>query len=331
MKEAMRKKSAKGWIALLSILLCAALAAGCSLAQGDGGVAQDELVGVFVRLLPDGSQDDDFFAYDEQAVEDYLRAHPELFSSGDFTLPDGLGQSMHILTDEEKRGQCIVFETLHDENEDGPYTYRSTSVGAIFNMMKTHITVTDEDESIEASAEVYIDAAFAFNENSLLDINPVYRRPDGMLCVEQGAGFMGIIDGVAKTITAESSSIDAEGNKTKRVMSIEVSAKAEPRVERALIIEMDENNRPIASREIDLARETLVERVSPETAWALVEARVTDKSQGGEPREKIVRKLVDLENGRGETALMLPADQEGMLVLKSLTVAYPGVNLDDDV
>ena len=51
----------KKWAALLAMLVCAALMAGCALARIDDFAGQDELVGVYVRLQPDGWQEDDFF------------------------------------------------------------------------------------------------------------------------------------------------------------------------------------------------------------------------------------------------------------------------------
>jgi len=324
------KKSVK-WILPLAVLLCAAVLAGCSLAREDDGYAgQDELVGVFVRFLPNGWEDDHFFEYDDQAVEDYLKAHASEFSGGEIDLSSAVNSGTHVLQDWE-RDQCILFETLEDENEDGPYTYRSSTIGAVFNMVKQHVTVTDEGESVEVKAEVYIDAAQAFNENIRLDIDPVYRRADGLLCVGSSDGFMGAIGSVSKTIAAEWTAADAGGKETKQSISFEVSAAATPRVERAILVEMDENNQPIDTHEIDLAQDELVERVSPQAAWVLVEARLLDKDWDGEAREKTVRQLIELEDGRGEASLMLPAEQEGMLVLKTLTAAYPGVKLDEGI
>ena len=317
------------WAALLSALLVAALMAGCTLAREEyAAAAQDELIGVMVRYRPNG-EDDHFYEYDEEAVAQYLLAHASELDRGEIKLPEGLDGGTHILTDKD-RDLCVLFETAQDENEEGPYSYTKNSVGAIFNMTNQSIAVTDEGESVEVSAEVYIDAARS-SDNARLDIDPVYQRADGLVYAMQDSGFMGYVASVAKTISDESTRTDSEGKKTRKSASYEVRVEAKPRVERAVLVEMDENNQPVASREIDLGRDELVERVSRETAWVLVETRVIEADWGEAPKERIERKLVELENGRGETALMLPAEQEGILVLKSLTVAYPGVKLDDDI
>ena len=324
-------KNKSKWAALLVVLLLAALLTGCSLAREDGTAAvEDELIGVMVRYRPNG-EDDHFYEYDEEAAAQYLLAHVSELKGGEVTLPEGLNGGTHVLTDED-RNLCVLFETAQDENEDGPYTYTKNTIGAIFNMANQSIAVTDEGESVEVSAEVYIDATQS-GENAMLDIDPVYQRADGLVYAMQDSGFMGHIGGMAKTISAESTRTDSEGQKTKRSASYEVSVKTKPRVTRAVLVEMDGNNQPIASREIDLSRDELVERVSPETAWALVETHVImiEGDWGEAPVAKTERKLIELEDGRGETALLLPAEQEGILVLKQLTVAYPGVKLDGDI
>ncbi len=322
-------KNKSKWAALLAVLLIAALMTGCSLAREDGTVvAQDELIGVMVRYRPNG-EDDHFYEHDAEAAAQYLLTHASELEGGESTLPEGLNGGTHVLTDED-RNLCVLFETAQDENEEGPYTYTKNTVGEIFNTTNHSVAMTDEGEAVEVSAEVYIDATCS-GENAKLYIDPVYQRADGLVYVMQDSGFFGLFGGVAKTISAESTRIDSEGKKTKRSASYEVSVKAKPRVTRAVLIEMDENNQPVASREIDLSRDELVEFLSPETVWALVETHVIEADWGEAPVEKTERKLIELENGQGETTLILPARQDGILVLKSLTVAYPGVKLDTGI
>ena len=322
-------KNKSKWAALLAVLFIAALMTGCSLAREDGTVvAQDELIGVMVRYRPNG-EDDHFYEHDAEAAAQYLLTHASELEGGESTLPEGLNGGTHVLTDED-RNLCVLFETAQDENEEGPYTYTKNTVGEIFNTTNQSVVMTDEGEAVEVSAEVYIDATCS-GENAKLYIDPVYQRADGLVYVMQGSGFFGLFGGVAKTISAESTRIDSEGKKTKRSASYEVSVKAKPRVTRAVLIEMDENNQPVASREIDLSRDELVEFLSPETVWALVETHMIEADWGEAPVEKTERKLIELENGQGETTLILPARQEGILVLKSLTVAYPGVKLDTGI
>ena len=322
-------KNKSKWAALLAVLFIAALMTGCSLAREDGTVvAQDELIGVMVRYRPNG-EDDHFYEHDAEAAAQYLLTHASELEGGESTLPEGLNGGTHVLTDED-RNLCVLFETAQDENEEGPYTYTKNTVGEIFNTTNQSVVMTDEGEAVEVSAEVYIDATCS-GENAKLYIDPVYQRADGLVYVMQDSGFFGLFGGVAKTISAESTRIDSEGKKTKRSASYEVSVKAKPRVTRAVLIEMDENNQPVASREIDLSRDELVEFLSPETVWALVETHMIEADWGEAPVEKTERKLIELENGQGETTLILPARQEGILVLKSLTVAYPGVKLDTGI
>ena len=322
-------KNKSKWAALLVVLLLAALLTGCSLAREDGTAAvEDELIGVMVRYRPNG-EDDHFYEHDAEAAAQYLLTHASELEGGESTLPEGLNGGTHVLTDED-RNLCVLFETAQDENEEGPYTYTKNTVGEIFNTTNQSVAMTDEGEAVEVSAEVYIDATCS-GENAKLYIDPVYQRADGLVYVMQDSGFFGLFGGVAKTISAESTRIDSEGKKIKRSASYEVSVKAKPRVTRAVLIEMDENNQPVASREIDLSRDELVEFLSPETAWALVETQVIEADWGEAPVEKTERKLIELENGQGETTLILPARQDGILVLKSLTVAYPGVKLDTGI
>ena len=317
------------WMAVFALILYAGCLAGCSLAQGDGWTGQDELAGVFVRCQPDGWENDNFFEYDAQAVTDYLRAHPSRLNGGEIALPDGLGQGVHILTDAE-RDQCLLFEWEEGEDGNGPYTARGFFAGSIFNALNQRVSVSDEGEAVEVSAAVYVDAA-AIGENACIDIDPVYRRPDGILYVAPDSGFMGMIGRVTKTFSAETASTDSSGKKTKNSLKIEVSVETRTRVERAVLLEMDENNQAIASREIDLTGEKLVETVSPKTAWVLLEQRVTDMVWGEAPQERLERQLVSLENGKGHATLLLPAAHDGLLVLKELDVLYPGVNLDADI
>ena len=322
-------KNKSKWAALLVVLLLAALLTGCSLAREDGTAAvEDELIGVMVRYRPNG-EDDHFYEHDEETATQYLLTHASELESGGITVPEGLNGGTHVLTDED-RDLCMLTETAQDENEEGPYTYTKNTVGAIFNTTNWTVAMTDEGEAVDVSAEVYIDATRS-GENAMLDIDPVYQRADGLVYVKPDSGLIGPFGGMAKTISAESTRIDGEGKKTKRSASYEVSVKAKPRVTRAVLVEMDENNQPIASREIDLSRDELVEFLSPETAWALVETHLIEAVWGEAPVEKTERKLIELDNGQGETTLILPARQDGILVLKSLTVAYPGVELDTGI
>ena len=320
-------KGMKKWAALLAMLVCAALMAGCVLARIDDFAGQDELVGVYVRLQPDGWQEDDFFDYDEQAVMDYLQAHASQLSGGEFTPPEGLGvSSMHIVTDEE-RAMCMLWEDQLDELGG-----RSVGVaaGPVFSAVHQAISVTDEGENVEVSAVLPLDAA-VIGEEACLDIYPVYRRPDGVLYAAPDNGMMGYLDGFSETISTEATQTGADGKTVRQSRSYTVRAEVKPRVDSAKLIEMDADNNLIASREIDLTRESLVERIQPDAAWVLLEMHATEKIWDEPARESVLREAICLKDGKGEAALYLPSSQAGILAARTLTVAYPGVSVEDGI
>ncbi len=314
--KAMNKK----WAAALALLLGAAiLAAVCplSLAQTDDGADRSELAGVFVRLQPNGwEEDDDFFEFDEQALLDYMKDHMSDLSGDETTLPDELGQSVHVVRDEE-RNLCMLWEDSVDE--DG---LRSTGVlcGPIFSDVSQHISVTDDGESVEVSANVYIDMETAYGDEALLTICPVYRRPDGLLCAAPDGGLMGILDGYSVSYETKAERTDEAGNQATKRLLFKVSVKAKPLPGRVTLVEMSADNQPLASREIDLTREELVETVSPEAAWALVEQSVTEKMPDEDPVNRLVREAVSLDDGEGEITLYLPSEVPGLLAPRALSI-----------
>ncbi len=315
-------------VLIAAALLCAALTAGCSLARSDDFAGQDELVGVLARLQPDGWEDgDDFFEYDEEAVMDYVKAHASARSDGAMTLPEGLGGGMHIVTDSE-RDQCMLWE---DRTDEAGQRAVGLEAGPVFSECHQQINVTDEGESVEISATLYLEAELARGEDALLTIYPVYRRPDGILYAAPTGGMMGYLDGYSQTLSTEAAQTDAEGKTTRQSRSFRVSAAAKPRVNGVTLVEMDADNNPVASREIDLTRETLAETVSPGTAWVLLETRTAGASWDDHAQETLAREAIDLQDGRGEATLYLPTGQPGILAPRTLTVAYPGAVPEGDI
>jgi|GEM_PF-4173035 len=315
-------KNAAKWMALWALALCAALMAGCSLslAQEDGGAGADELAGVFVRLQPDGWQDDDFFGYDEAALADYLQAHAGDFSGGDVALPDGLMSGVHVLADEE-RDMCLIWE--HDENENGE---RSVGVacGPIFTDVHQAISATDAGERVDVSAVICLDAAIANGGDAMLTICPVYRRPDGALYATPANSMGGLLGGYSVTYETKAETTDVQGQKTENGLSFAVSTEKKPSLERAVLVEMGADNQALASREIDFAREELVERVSPATAWVLLEQYVTDMAPGEAPQKRVLREAISLDEGQAGTVLYLPSEQAGLLAANELTITRSG-------
>ncbi len=308
-------KAVKKWAALLAMLLCAALAAGCSLARPDEAPADpDTMVGALVRLQAEGWTDDGFFEDNEDAIADFLKEHASSLNGGAITLPDGLTNA-HILTEEE-RGLCLLWE---DETREDGLRSSGLFAGPVFSDGHTHVSMTDEGESVEISAVVCLDTE-ALGEEALLTVHPVYRRPDGALYAVPSTGMQGIFAGYSVTYEAKAETTDPEGRTSSRRFSVRVSFEEKPALGRAVLVEMGADNQPIAAREIDLTRDEPLEIVSDAAAWALVE-RYAD----GDAREEApTREAINLDGGEGQTVLYLPSAQPGMLAPKTLTVRRAG-------
>lgn len=267
---------------------------GCQLASDRGEDSEDQLVGVFVTTeyldlmdmdaylndhlneLTDGgtiTMEGDTSAYQERVYAVDVSEDPQ---NPDYRFPGIEGVPIYSVPVPEPEGDDYCWTPSNAPEAWQYYNY----------------TVEDDMEGMVITAELYVSTEKRHHQ---FYANPMYRTAEGEIYLVGGTGAGGDMDelGTSLTLTVEETSdMTLNGETTRQRCEVKVTVTSVYPVEKTVLIQMDGNNRVIASQEFLPAQAPAEFTPESNTAYLLVETH--RQSQSGD--QTVDRELFDWED-----------------------------------
>lgn len=285
---------------LLLLALCACLAlTGCRFAKEETAGRKDTPVGISLRLeRVDGAEEGtvEQAAVIEQADEIDSFHTGAVLSAG---IADGFGFERSL------GDRYFYIDSRIDENGD---EMRGFEQDGWPGNVHHHITVSDDGETYESDAVVYITGAPMTSQSDedeygVLCLDTIFRRDDGTLYAQTADGaMMGNIDGFSQEWKYESTVTDPSGETSSFTVRMKVTVKYIMELEKAWIAAFDTEGTLLKRDALDWrnAEEELLYTIPEGAAYLILE-------------EEGVR--MDGERGMARTLTNLPASNGALFTL----------------
>lgn len=183
-------------------------------------------------------------------------------------------------TGEESRHDVYAFKDLKGilfyhaifDGEEGSEPYEATECDDAVADVTTHISVTDEGESVEIEGTLYMTGAGAYRT---LYMNPVWQTDDGRLYVTSGNSFLhggaGLEESSWSTTLSEKTTVSSQDETKTRELTIKINVRSIREPVGVTILSFDEQSLCIGreSCETDALPETI--EVPAKTCWLVAE------------------------------------------------------------
>lgn len=289
---------------------------GCQLASDRGEDSEDQLVGVFITTeyldlmdmdaylndhlneLTDGgtiTMEGDTSAYQERVYAVDVSEDPQ---NPDYRFPGIEGVPIYSVPVPEPEGDDYCWTPSNAPEAWQYYNY----------------TVEDDMEGMVITAELYVSTEKGHQQ---FYANPMYRTAEGEIYLVGATGASGDMDepGTSMSQTVEeTSTMTINGETTQQRCKVKVTMTSVHPVEKTVLIQMDGNNRVIASQEFLPAQAPVEFTPESNTNYLLVETH--RQSQSGD--QTVDRELFD----RADTVFSTYQEGENGFFCRTDTVIY---------